>query len=232
MPPDAGTPTKASARVYDSGAARNEEADIQLLCLRLFCQRELCTWRGQGTCTLARILPIANLGELGEIRVKLPAPAHIVRAVRGPTVADDAGLASLLARRLPAAYVNGAKASFADSILLLELDHEAPASIMPKGSQHRDKLAVFLQSKQHTASQQHKNESFTREYDKCARITCVPWIFVMISDAHNITFAKHVPLPFKGNGFFVGNDALEKLYGKPLFSIRAEEWPPVAVTGP
>lgn len=226
MPPNAGTPTKESGRVHDSGAARNEEADIQLLCLRLFCQRELCAWRGVQMCPLRRLLPISNLGSLGDIEVKLPGPHTIVRPRRtAQAIHSDESLMPLLTGPLPVARVNRPVTSFADSIMVLELlAGEAPAVITPPGALHRNKLAIFIQSKKHTEQRQHHGERFTLEYDKCAGIKCIPWLFVMISDADHIAHAAGITLPWKGNGFFVGRADLERFYGRPLYLIRAEEW--------
>lgn len=210
--------------MHDSGAARNEEADIQLLCLRLFCQRELCNWRGKQVCSLRRLLPIADLGELGDVLVKLPDAKTMVRPCRANrAISSDQDLDSLLKGSLPVALVNRPLASFADSILLLELVADAPAAIA-KGSQHKNKLAIFIQSNKHVEQQQGVGERFSVEYNKCSGITCVAWLFVMISDADHIVRSKSMAMPWKGNGFFVGRDDLETFYGGALYRIRAEEW--------
>ena len=108
--------------------------------------------------------------------------------------------------------------------MVLELAGEAPAAITPPGALHKNKLAIFIQSKKHTEERQRTGERFTIEYDKCTGIKCVPWLFVMISDADHIARTASIMLPWKGNGFFVGRDDLERFYGRPLYLIRAEEW--------
>lgn len=175
-----------------------------------------------------------KLGGLGKILVKLPSPRMMVRPERAiEAIVDDASLEPLLKGPLPVARVNRKMAPFPDSILILELAGDAPPSITPASAQHRNKLAIFIQSKQHKdREQQQVGERFPKEYQKCEKITCVPWLFVLISDSDHIAKAANIPLPWKGNGFFVGQDELEDLYGRPLYLIRKEEWASVEETTP
>jgi hypothetical protein len=93
--------------------------------------------------------------------------------------------------------------------------------------EHKNLLAVLIQSKHHrsqTDAQGHQlSERFGIEYRKCVATT-IPFLFVLISDAVKIANDQHIPLPYNGNGYFVGRDSLCQLFGDFLYNIRSESW--------
>lgn len=137
-PRAAGTPTPRMSE--EDGWRYNEDADIKLLCLRIFA----LTSRSQ---LLHQPVPAVQLGDLlpflrdakygveggavAQLQVDL-AGQHAVRAevAEGALAADT--LANLLvARPLPFAVINQDKASYADSVLLLRLTQPAPTCCSP-----------------------------------------------------------------------------------------------------
>lgn len=129
---------------------------------------------------------------------------------------------------------------YADSLLVFSLKTLAPAVCFPKddtpadkrgykqvAEQHKNLLAVLIQSKHHrsatNAQGRDLSEHLSTEYRKCVG-TPIPFLFVLISDAMRISNEQHIPLPYNGNGYFVGRDSLCQLYGEFLFDIRSESW--------
>jgi len=222
----------------------NEDADIKLLCLRLFAHQQR-----------ARVLPaevggVVRLGELlpcladhatalSELVVRL-ATSHVVRAevLSEPVLPDTLlGLLSRSSTMLPFAATNKDKTSYADSILLLQLDAPAPRACCPANvaagdrverrykeiaPQHQKMLAVLIQSKHHGGPST-LSEAFGKEYAKCID-TPIPFVFILISDAPTVAHQQHITWPYNGNGFFVGRNELRRFYGEVLFGIRAESW--------
>ena len=84
-------------------------------------------------------------------------------------------------------------------------------------------LAVLLQSKHHRVPESASAEAFRAEYAKCID-TPIPFIFVLISDAPNVTSRKWMSWPYNGNGYFVGRDQLPQFYGEFLYRMREEAW--------
>lgn len=181
----------------------------------------------------------ADAESLSVLVVKL-ASSHVVRATVLPTVLTAVTLLELLAKKpsLPFAAINKDKAAYADSILLLELDGPAPRACCPANvavgerttrtyktiaPAHHNLLAVLLQSKHHRVPDSAGAEVFRDEYAKCID-TPIPFIFVLISDAPNVTHNQWLSWPYNGNGYFVGRDQLQQFYGEFLYHIRAEAW--------
>lgn len=240
LPDAAGTPS-----VHTEDAWRyNEDADIKLLCLRLFAVLHRSYLLQQ---PLTR--PVVRLGELlcclndsPELRnltVRVPTD-HVVRAEISKDPLLPSTLLSMLSGnlRLPWAAINKDKTRYADSMLVLELDQPAPLSCCPLSNssdsksreykniakEHQKLLAVLIQSKHHRDPDSACAESFKTEYLKCIN-TPIPFIFILISDAATVTYSQHISWPYNGNGFFVGgHDQLAQLYGQFLYTIRAESW--------
>ncbi|MFZ5487875.1 MAG: hypothetical protein ACOY5G_12925 [Pseudomonadota bacterium] len=223
----------------------NEDADIKLLCLRLFAHQQrarlLPAAVGGSVVRLGELLPCLadHAAALGQLVVRLAAN-HVVRAeaLSEPVLPDTLlGLLSRSSALLPFAAINKDKTSYADSILLLELDAPAPPACCPANvaagerverrykeiaPQHQKMLAVLIQSKHHGGPSA-PSEAFGKEYAKCID-TPIPFVFILISDAPTVAHQQHITWPYNGNGFFVGRNELHHFYGEVLCGIRAEAW--------
>lgn len=236
--PDAAiTPT---ARMTTEDAWRyNEDANIKLLCLRLFAlQQRAHALHEPVPCKvrLGELLPCVNGEQLGQLVVRF-ATNHVVRAEVLSNALLPTTLLDLLAKTtLPFAAINKEKTLYADSILLLELDEPAPLSCCPDNipvdehitrryksiaPAHQKMLAVLLHNKLHLKLDDNLGEVFGLEYAKCIQ-TPIPFIFVLISDAPMVS--KSITWPYNGNGYFVGCNQLQQFYGEFLYRIRAEAW--------
>ena len=206
----------------------NEESDVKVFCLRLFCSIEMAWVAGHASFPLSDVLPFLAGSP---VRVKVPPKgqrhAFPVDLTTQQSLESDADLHAMLQKQpLPSAWLNGPLASFADSILMLELTDNAPQDYckgaVPATNKHM--LAVFVQSKWRAPHRQQVGEAFVLEYNKCSKITCVPWLFVLISDsdhtAHNV--ARNAP--HNSNGYFMNGESLSLLYGNRLAELRKAAW--------
>lgn len=180
------------------------------------------------TKSLSSLLPCID-GELGKVVFKLPTSDKNISAVESET-AITAGnfVAWCHSQTLPFATINAPRASFADSILLLELDKPAPLALCqsPKAAQNgtfngKHLLAVLIQSKLHQ-SENPRSENFKKEYKKC--VVDFPFIFLLVSNADAAVKEHQIAWPYNGNGFFVSQSKLENFYGRLLCNIREEAW--------
>lgn len=205
----------------------NEESDIKVFCLQLFCSIEMAWVAGHDSFPLSDVLPFL-LGS--PMRVKVPPKgqrhAFPVDLTTQQSLESDADIRAKLQGPLPSAWLNGPLASFADSVLMLELTDNAPQDYckgaVPATNKHV--LAVFVQSKFRAPHRQHVGERFDVEYNKCSKITCVPWIFVLISDSDHTTHNVARDAPHNGNGYFMNGPSLSRLYGKRLAELRKTAW--------
>lgn len=226
--PDAATTPMAAEDAW----RYNEDSDVKLICLRLFAlqQRAHLLHEPLALCNrqvrLCELLPCMT-DNLGELVVRF-ASHHVVRAeVLQEALLPDT-LLDLVARcaTLPFAAINKEKTTYADSILLLELDKPAPRELclgktmLPK---HENVLAVLFKSNLHHCHDSTSSERFQLEYTKCIK-TPLPFIFIFISDASTVTSSNQLSWPYNGNGYFVGRDQLQQFYGEVLYRIRAEAW--------
>lgn len=221
----------------------NEDADIKLLCLRLFAVMQSARLLQQPASLvhLGDILPGVNWGDstLAQLAVRVAAN-HVVRAKVLPHPLLPSSFPAFLdGKTLPYAAINKEKAHYADSFLLVELVQPAPPACYPAEfcpGERRPRqckvmssalgriLLILVQSKFHSNPGQASSEAFGVEYRKCID-TPIPFIFVLISDAPRVTFEKHISWPYNGNGVFVGGEEpLRSLYGSFLYNIRAEAW--------
>ena len=225
MPQTANTPTKPNPQRV--GHIMNEESDIKVFCLRLFCSIELAWVAGHSSFRLSDVLPfLARSKLLVKVPPKGQKHAFPVDLVTQQGLESDADIRAKLQGPLPSAWLNSPRASFADSVLMLELANDAPPDYC-KGdvpAANKRVLAVFVQSKFRAPHRQHVGESFVEEYQKCSKITCVPWIFVLISDSDHTTNDTARDAPYKGNGYFVDGRSLSSLYGHRLAELRKHAW--------
>lgn len=250
--PDAAT-TPTPRMITEDAWRYNEDADIKLLCLRLFALQQRARLMPGDPASrrvrLGELLPCmddidnkvaAAAAKLGQVVVRF-AVNHVVRAEVLSTALLPETLPGLLAvSALPFAAINKERTSYADSILLLELDGPAPSVCCPANvavgerttrtyktiaPEHRNLLAVLLQSKHHRDPDSAHGEVFVKEYAKCIN-TPIPFIFVLISDAPHVTHQMSLSWPYNGNGYFVGRDQLQQFYGDFLYHIREEAWLP------
>ena len=234
----------------EDGWRFNEDADIKLLCLRLFAllQRTRLSHEQISSVRIAELLPflgdidasVKPAENLGQLCVHLPA-RHVVHAeVLSEPLLPSSLLHVIKGKPLPYAAINKEKTPYADSILLLELLEPAPLACCPADlalgvladrreyksipSEYMKLLAVLIQSKHHEKPDDANGESYKREYLKCLG-TPIPFIYVLISDAATVTYQNHIKWPYNGNGYFVGgHDQLQRLLGEFLFGIRSESW--------
>lgn len=175
----------------------------------------------------------ADAKSLQSLVVEVPSN-RVVRAEVSPTPLLPATLP--LKETMPHAAINKDKTPYADSLLLLKLAKPAPRACCPaniavsEGStrqyktiapEHRNLLVVLLQSKHHVSDA--RNESYQAEYAKCIA-TPIPFIFVLISSAPDVTWSATIKWPYNGNGYFVGKENLQEFYGDFLYRMRAEAW--------
>ena len=228
LPHSANTPTKPNPQRI--GPIVNEESDIKVFCLRLFCSIELAWVEGRTSFPLSDVLPFLAGSPAAEVLVKVPPKgsrhAFPVDLTTQQGIESDADIYAKLERPLPSAWLNAPLAKFADSILLLELVDDAPAFYckgeVPAANKRR--LAVFVQSKLRAPNRQHVGEPFRDEYNKCSNITCVPWVFVLISDLDHTTYNTARDEAHNGNGYFLSGMSLSSLYGDRLAELRKTAW--------
>lgn len=244
-PDSATTPTP---RMVAPDAWRyNEDADIKLLCLRLFAVQQRARLNPDALAAnqvrLGQLLPcvgtVAEASAALQAVVVLPAVNHVVRAEPSSEALLPTTLLRLVAQKaLPFASINKDKTSYADSILLLQLDGPAPRACYPANiavgdrtirlyktiaPEHRNLLALLLQSKHHRDPDSARPEVFGQEYAKCLD-TPIPFVFILISDAPRVAHQGSLSWPYNGNGYFVGRDQLHQFYGAFLCKIRQEAW--------
>ncbi len=220
----------------------NEDADVKLLCLKIFVasHRGMLLKQLPEPIRVGDLLPFVTDPQICTLELCI-APKHAVRADVSEVQLDATNLVSnLQGKPLPWAVINKEKTHYADSLLVFSLKSLVPVVCCPKGDtpahkreykqvaeQHKNLLAVLIQSKYHRsptdAQGHHISERFGIEYQKCIA-TPIPFLFVLISDAVKISNDQHIPLPYNGNGYFVGRDSLRQLFGDFLYNIRSESW--------
>lgn len=245
-----GTPTKRMSTKSAASWEYNEDADIMLLCLRLFSFSHRLPARP--TARLDELLPCMKGEAHGELEFYLHAsPVRPEQRQERVTAASFVDYLAMRLGQVPFAAVNEAKVPFADSFLVLRLCQPAPREFYPLSlpnarrekefkdirPQHRNVLAVLIQSKLHGGSYP-ANEPFTEEYAKCLPIP-IPFVFVFLSDAKTVTRSPSVTFPYNGNGYFVGGMPpdkapqqrtravgcdLEDFYGSYLYALRTEAY--------
>lgn len=249
-----GTPTKRMSTKSAASWEYNEDADIMLLCLRLFSFSHRLPARA--TARLDELLPCMKGEPNGALEFFLPAspvrPEQRQAAVTAASFVDWLQVL-LQSKQLPVAALNAPKVPFADSFLVLRLCQPAPRDfyplLLPNARRekefkeirpaHQTLLAVFIQSKLHGGSDP-ANESFSEEYAKCLPVP-IPFVFVFLSDAKTVTNSRSLSFPYNGNGYFVGRKQpdkspqqqrtlaaascnLEDFYGPYLYAVRTEAY--------
>ena len=221
----------------------NEDADIKLLCLKIFVvsHRAFLLKQPSEPIRVGDLLPFVMDPQICTLELCIP-PKHVVHADVSTVPLDATNLVlHLQGKSLPWAAINKERTRYADSVLVFSLKTSVPAVCCPKddtaldnkreykqvAEQHKNLLAVLIQSKHHhsatNAEGRDLSEKMGIEYRKCVA-SPIPFLFVLISDAKKITMKKDITLPYNGNGYFVGRNSLRQLYGDFLYDIRSESW--------
>lgn len=167
-----------------------------------------------------------------DVVVQLPPDQFVAEPLPTAHVPSDV---IRLGSTVPRFALNGAKATFADSWILLDLEKELPAELctytktgVTTRSQaeadaswvptNRKQLFILLQSKQHTAEDavNKSPDDVQKEFEKCIDLSHhYPFLLLVLSDAEKTT--KPAALD---QAVFVGSNHLPHVYGTWMWKLR------------